>query len=190
MKKDPIKIEYITSNAQKFEEARHILSSWELEQVNIELTEIQGNRFEIAQAKAKEALRILNRPLVVEDVSMNCPAIGGLPGPYIKDFLKSIGDHGLVELIHKYEDHSVEVICVVGYIKPGIEPILFEGVVSGTIVKPRGLTKHGIYSWNGIVQPHNSSKTYGEMSLVEHSLCSMRFIALNKLKHFLENEKG
>ena len=93
-----MKIEYITSNAQKFEEAHHILSDWELEQVNIDLTEIQGDRFEIINAKAKEALRILNRPLIVEDVSLCCPAIGGLPGPYVKDFLKKIGDKGIYEL--------------------------------------------------------------------------------------------
>ena len=40
--------------------------------------------------------------------------------------------------IHKYDDHSVQVICVVGYIKPGIEPVLFEGIVEGAIVAPRG----------------------------------------------------
>jgi inosine triphosphate pyrophosphatase len=185
-----MKIEFITSNKGKYEEAKLILSDWEIEQVNIDLTEIQGNRFDIMKAKTKEALRIINRPLFVEDVSLCCSAIGGLPGPYIKDFLKTIGDDGLYELIHKYEDHSVQTICVVGYIKPGSEPLFFEGIVEGNIVAPRGKHKHGVYGWNPIVQPLGSNKTYGEMSIEEQSKCSMRSIALNKLKHFLESEIG
>ncbi len=182
-----MKIEFITSNAAKYEEAKCILKGWELEQVNIELTEIQGDRFSILHHKAREALRILQRPLIVEDVSLCCPAIGGLPGPYIKDFLRSIGDVGLYELIHNYTDHAVQVICLVGYIEPDKEPIIFEGIVEGTIVAPRGATRHGVYSWNPIVQPLGSDKTYGEMTVEEHSRCSMRFLAFSKLKNFLEN---
>jgi hypothetical protein len=123
--------------------------------------------------------------LVVEDVSLCCPAIGGLPGPYIKDFLKAIGDQGLYELIHKYPDHSVQVICIAAYIAPHLEPILFEGVVEGKIVAPRGQTRHGTYSWNPIVQPAGSSKTFGEMTMKEHSRVSMRYLALSKLKKYL-----
>lgn len=183
-----MKIEFITSNQYKFEEAKHILSDWEIEQVNIELTEIQGTRFEIMTAKAKEALKILNRPLFVEDVSLCCSALGGLPGPYIKDFLKALGDQGLYELIHKYEDHTVQTVCVVGYVRPGIEPLLFEGIVEGTIVAPKGKTRFGPLSWNPIVKPLHSNKTFGEMSIEEQSRISMRSIAYKKLKHFLESE--
>lgn len=180
------KIEYITSNQQKFEEAKLILSDWELEQINIDLTEIQGDRFKIIQAKAREALRILHRPLIVEDVSLNCSAIGGLPGPYIKDALQKIGDQGIYELIHKYEDPTAQAICVAAYIKSGIEPILFEGIVEGKIVAPKGKLKHGAVSFTPIFQPNGFDKTWGEMTLLEHSQCSMRYLALSKLKHFLE----
>ena len=48
-----MKIEYITSNLHKFEEARHFLKGWDLEQINIDLTEVQGDRFQIIQAKAR-----------------------------------------------------------------------------------------------------------------------------------------
>lgn len=179
-----MKIEFITSNPQKFEEASHILSEWELEQVNMDLTEIQGNKYEIVKAKAKEAFHILKRPLIVEDVSLSCPALGGLPGPYVKDFLKSIGDVGIYELIHHYSNHFAQAACVVGYIKPGIEPLLFEGTADGIIVAPRGTYKHG---WNTIFQPKGSSKTYGEMDTQERSQNSMRRMALMKLKHFLQD---
>ncbi len=182
-----MKIEFITSNEGKFEEAKHILKGWDLERVNIELTEIQGDRFSILNHKAREALRILERPLIVEDVSLCCPAIGGLPGPYIKDFLRYLGDYGLYELIHKYADHSVQTICLAGYIEPGKEPVIFEGIVEGTIVAPRGKSKQGLYSWNPIVQPKGYDRTFGEMTMEEQSRCSMRFLAMTKLKEFLLN---
>ena len=180
-----MKIEYITSNEKKFEEAKHILSNWKLERVDLELTEIQGDSDDVIKAKAREAFKILQRPLIVEDVSLCCPAIGGLPGPYIKDFLRKLGEKKLQELIHKYSDHSVKVICLAAFIERDKEPLIFEGVQEGTIVSPRGNTRHGVHSWNPIVQPIGMNKTYGEMTIEEHSKISMRFIALNKLDAYL-----
>jgi inosine triphosphate pyrophosphatase len=183
-----MKIEYITSNPGKFEEARYILSDWELVRHDIELTEIQGLPEEIIVAKAKEALEKIQKPLVVEDVSVSCSALNGLPGPYIKEFLMRLGDAGLAQLIHKYEDHSAQVICNVAYITPSMEPVIFRGMIEGTIVSPKGDLKHGIQSWNTIFLPAGSSKTFGELSMEEHSKKSMRFIALSKLKKYLQNQ--
>lgn len=185
-----MKIEYITSNQKKFEEAQHILADWDLERVDLELTEIQGDPRAIIAAKAKEAYQILKRPLVVEDVALCCPAIGGLPGPYIKDFLLKLGDEGLYRLIHKYDDHSVEAICNVAYIAPDAEPLIFEGSIKGSIVAPKGEMRHGKVSWNTIFLPEGYTKTFGEMTMKEHAQVSMRFIALTKLKKYFEDKLG
>jgi inosine triphosphate pyrophosphatase len=181
-----VKIAYITSNQQKFEEASHILEGWELDRTALELTEIQGDYRDITKAKAKEALSQLHIPLIVEDVSVCCDAIAGLPGPYVKDFLKHLGDQGLYELIAKYPNNNARVVCVAAYIEPGAEPILFEGSVEGTIVSPRGSLRHGTHSWNCIFLPNGSRKTMGEMSMEEHAQASMRKIALTKLREYLE----
>lgn len=183
-----MKIEYITSNQKKFEEAQHILKGWDLERIDLDLTEIQGEQEEVTRAKAKEAFRILSRPLIVEDVSLCCPAIGGLPGPYIKAFLTKLGDVGFYELIHKYDDHSVEAVCSVGYIAPGMEPLIFEGSITGKIVPPKGETRHGKISWNTIFLPDGHKKTFGEMTIEEHAGVSMRFVALNKLRKYFDKD--
>lgn len=183
-----MKICYITSNHGKFEEAVHILEGWSLVRVDIDLPELQGEPKEIVREKAKEALRQVEQPLIVEDVSLHCPAIGGLPGPYIKDFLKKLGHEGFYELIHKYHDHRAEVTCTAAYIEPGKDPVLFEGVMHGKIVAPKGDVHHGKYSWNPIFIPEGGTKTFGEMSFKEHSQISMRSIALKKLKHYLEKK--
>jgi len=179
-------IYYVTSNEGKFEEAQHILSGWTLVRSDLDLPELQGEREDIVREKAKEGLRRIGHSLIVEDVSVHCHALGGLPGPYIKDFLKKLGFQGLYELVHKYPDHRVDVICTVAYIEPNKEPILFEGLIHGTIVAPRGDTHHGRLSWNPIFLPAGGTKTFGEVSIKDISELSMRNIALIKLKHYLE----
>ena len=185
-----MKIDFVTGNAQKFEEATHILENWELGHVNLDLKEIQGEIRDIITEKTKEALKISDKPLIVEDTCLCCPAIGNLPGPYIKDFLRKIDDIGLYDMINKYDDKSAKVICTVGYIKPGMdEPILFEGTINGKIVPPKGETRHGKYSWNRIFMPEGYNKTFGEMTIKEHSECSHRRLALLKFKEYLEEQK-
>lgn len=184
-----MKIEYVTSNQKKFEEAQHILSEWTLEQINIELTEIQGERSEIIKHKAFEAFNKLQKPLIVEDVSLCCPALNGLPGPYIKDFLIHLGSKGIAELIHKYEDHSVEAVCTVAYIELNAPLMIFEGILKGQIVAPRVDLKQGTMGWNPIFLPEGYQRTFGEMTLKERSAISMRYLALIQLKDYLDNKK-
>jgi len=181
-----MKIAYLTGNAEKFEEAQHILEGWDLERVAVDLHEIQGDAETIACFKARDALKIVQEPLIVEDVSFSCPALGGLPGPYIKDFLRKLGEQGLYELVANYEDQRAVVKCVVAYIEPGGEPALFEGHLDGTVVAPRGSMRHGTYSWNSIFQPKGLNKTMGEMTMQEHASVSHRRIALEKLKAYLD----
>lgn len=180
------KILYITSNHGKFEEAKHILEEWDLIRVDIDLPELQDEPHTIVREKAREALRQVGQPLIVEDVSLRCAAIHGLPGPYVKYFLKKLGHQGLYELIHKYHDHRAEVVCTTAYIEPDQEPALFEGSMHGKIVAPRGELRHGTHSWNSIFLPDGSNKTFGEMTFSELSRISMRSIALKKLKQHLE----
>ena len=182
-----MKIEYVTGNRGKFEEAQLVLHGWDLEQVNLEIIEIQGDRFEIATAKARDAMRILGKPVIVEDVSLCFNAWNGMPGPYIKDFLQALGPAGLAELILKEKDHGVQAICVVAYVVPGSEPILFEGLTEGIVVRPRGTLSHGDVSFNSCFQPVGYTQTFGEMTMEEHSRMSMRRSALINLRKYLEN---
>lgn len=183
-----MKIAYVTSNAHKFEEATHILSDWSLERVDLDLTEIQGTAKEIARTKAMDAAHTLNIPVIVEDVSMYCPALGGLPGPYIKDFLRSIGDEGLATLIQKFDDHAATVVCIAAFCEPGGEPIICSGELEGQIVPPRGEVRHGKLSWNPIFLPKGMERTMGEMTIAEHAQVSMRKKALEKLAQLLTQE--
>lgn len=177
---------FVTGNKKKYEEALHILDPIPLEQIALDLPEIQGNRFEVSEAKALEAFKRLQRPLVIDDVSICCPALKDLPGPYIKDFLKHLGEEGIYDLLSRYEDRTAFAICTLAYIEEGIQPVLVEGMIEGTIVAPKGIMRHGALSWNPIFQPKGMTRTMGEMTMEEHAKFSQRGIAFNHLKKYLE----
>lgn len=182
---------FVTGNPQKFEEASAVLAGIDLAWERIDLPEIQGNREEVVRAKALAAYDALHKPLFVEDVSVCFPALNGLPGPFVKFFLKELGHDGLQQLVHKYADHRAEAICTIGLMLPGFtEAQLFEGSIWGQIVPSRGQLKHGVYSWNSIFQPEGSDKTMGEMSMAEHGQSSHRRKALDKLQAFLSHERA
>jgi inosine triphosphate pyrophosphatase len=185
-----MKIKFITGNQGKFEEALHILEGWELEHIKLDLIEIQGTSEEVIRAKAKSALSQLNTPLIVEDVSLCFAALNGMPGPYAKDFLKAMGPAGIQELIEKCEDPSVTAICMVAYIEPGAQPIIFEGRLSGTVVSPAGSSKHGPYSFNTIFKPDGFTHSMGEMSMAEHAKISHRRQAFLKLRNHFETTEA
>ena len=52
---------------------------------------------------------------MVEDTSLCFNAYGGLPGPYIKWFLKSLGHEGLNTMLAGFEDKSAYAQCIFAY---------------------------------------------------------------------------
>ena len=61
---------------------------------DIDLPEYQGTPEEVVRAKCTLAAQHIKGPVVVEDTSLCFNALGGMPGPYIKWFLKEIGPAG------------------------------------------------------------------------------------------------
>jgi inosine triphosphate pyrophosphatase len=189
-----MQIYYVTSNQTKFDEACHIFYEndedkrlFEIVHSPLHLDEIQGSCREIAKHKAFEAFSKLNKPVIIDDVSVHCPALGGLPGPYVKAFLAALGEHGLYELISHYEDKSCYATCTIAFLEEQkTEPMIFEGSWKAILVPPRGETRHGNLSWNAIVQPEGFTKTFAELTLKEISLISARGKALRLLKTYLQ----
>ena len=61
---------------------------------DIDLPEYQGTPEEVVRAKCTLAAQHIKGPVVVEDTSLCFNALGGMPGPYVKWFLKEIGPAG------------------------------------------------------------------------------------------------
>lgn len=174
-------IYFITGNKNKFEEIKSILP--EVEQLDIDLPEIQEiDAKEIIKEKLSEALNHHKGDFIIEDTSLYLECLNGLPGPLIKWFLATVGNDGLAEIALKFDNNRAEAKTIIGYAKNHDEIYFFEGAVAGKIVKPRGETNFG---WDPIFMPDGYDKTFAEMGKEEKNKISMRRMALNKLKEFL-----
>ncbi|GAA6029897.1 hypothetical protein JCM8097_009159 [Rhodosporidiobolus ruineniae] len=197
----PRTILFVTGNANKLKEVRAILlastqhpsnaasdaaatPSFSVESQDLDLPEIQGTTQEVARAKVKAAAEVVGGPCITEDTALAFEALGGLPGPYIKYFMKSVGHEGLNNMLAGFPSKKATAICTFAYSAgPGTEPILFEGHTEGQIVPARGPTNFG---WDPVFEPEEGKgQTYAEMDGAEKNRISHRYRALDKLRKFL-----
>lgn len=175
-------IYFITGNKNKFEEIKAILPR--IEQMEIDLPEIQEiDAHEIIRKKLESAREHAKGEFIVEDTSLYLDCLNGLPGPLIKWFLKTIGVVDLAVLAEKSGNTRSEAKTIIGYMNHSGEIKFFEGVVRGQIVSPRVEKR---FEWDQIFVPDGHAKTFAEMGLEEKNKISMRRIAANKLKIFLD----
>ncbi|MBN2112489.1 RdgB/HAM1 family non-canonical purine NTP pyrophosphatase [Candidatus Woesearchaeota archaeon] len=181
-----MKIAFVTGNREKFEEDKAILSEngIECEHINLDCPEIQADPQEIAKHKAKYAAEKIGKACFVDDTALCFNALNGLPGEYIKFFADKLGLKKLVKLLDGFEDKTAKAMAVVAYCKPGIEPVVFEGVVNGKIVEARG----NRFVWDPIFQPDGHSQTYAEMPQEEKNKISHRKKAMEKFVKYLKEE--
>ena len=174
-------ITFITGNPSKAKELEYYLHI-PISHHALDLIEIQSiNPREIIEYKTKEAYRLLETPVLVEDTSLCFHALNALPGTFIKWFLQELGTKGLCRLLDGYEDRTATAHTIYG-LYDGKELVTFEGKAEGYIAKePKG---EG-FGWNSIFIPEGYTQTWGEMNQEEKDKTSMRKIALNKLEKSL-----
>ena len=61
---------------------------------DVDLPEYQGEPDDVSIQKCKDAAKSITGPMLVEDTSLCFNALNGLPGPYVKWFLKKIHPEG------------------------------------------------------------------------------------------------
>ena len=177
-----MKIQFITGNINKFREAQKIISN--LEQLDIDLPEIQEiDAHEVIKAKLIEAHKHHDGSFIVEDTSLYLDCLNGLPGPLIKWFEKTIGNKGLSDIAKKYNNFDAQAKTVVGYSDENGNIEFFEGVIDGRIVAPIGENDFG---WGPIFQIDEIGKTFAQMTDEQKNEISMRKIAFEKLKDYLQ----
>jgi len=174
----------VTGNAQKLNEAARILKKHELINESIDIPEFQGTSKEIVIAKAKLAYQKLKKPCFVDDTSLCFNAWNGLPGPYIKDFLRFVGVEKLPSLLDG-KDNSGYVLCSIGYAKSEDEILFFEGRINGKIVSVGGSDR---FQFDRIFIPNGHDKRFSEMTIEEKNKISHRKKAFEAFNAFLEDE--
>lgn len=161
----------VTGNRGKIAEARLAVGA-DLEAVEVDLPEIQSLDFlEVTRAKAEEAWRRLERPLVVEEAGLELTALNGFPGPLVKWMLQAVGAEGLARTAAALGDSRAVARCFLLY-KDGDREVIAEGRTEGTLVLPaRGA--HG-FGWDPVFLPDGGTLTFAEMTDAEKISVSHR----------------
>ncbi|KAF8430484.1 inosine triphosphate pyrophosphatase, partial [Terfezia claveryi] len=177
---------FITGNANKLREVQAILTATtegvvELQSRDLDLPELQGSVEEVSTEKCRRAAETVGGQVLVEDTALGFDALNGLPGVYIKWFMKFLGHEGLNNILAAYSDKSAEAICTFAYCEgPGKEVLLFQGKTKGRIVPARG---PGDFGWDAVFE--YEGQTYAEMDNAEKNKISHRGKALAKLAAWL-----
>lgn len=185
------KLLFVTTNAHKVEEIGSVLENYgvKLRQVPVEVQEPGYETIdEVAVHKAKDAFRILKKPLIVEDTGIFLNAFKNFPGVYSKRIWKAIGFEGFFRLLKgKTRKATFEVAIV--YIVSPTKYWLFKGKLAGTIghrVVGKGANK---LPYEKIFYPKFSKKAMIKISREEKNAMSHRAIAANKLGKWLLKHK-
>ncbi|KAG1735023.1 inosine triphosphate pyrophosphatase-like protein [Suillus lakei] len=180
------RLTFVTGNHNKLKETKYILSQGtpiEIDSQDLDIPELQGTTQEVAIAKCRRAAELLGKSCITEDTALCFVAYNGLPGPYIKHFLKTLGHEGLNNMLVGFPTKDAYALCTFAYSAgPGTEPTLFEGRTEGTIVHARG---PGDFGWDSVFQPKGFDQTYAEMTKEQKNIISHRYRALDKLRAYL-----
>lgn len=150
----------------------------------IDLDEIQSlDLFEVVQHKVKNAYRVVDGTVLVEDISLAIDALHGLPGPLVKWFLASLGNAGVAELAQRLDSQDATVTIMYG-LYDGQELHTFQASTAGHIAeRPQGEQGFG---FQDIFIPGNAKKTFAEMTSEEMKPYYHRLRAVNDLRAYLE----
>ena len=152
---------FITGNQNKAEYLAKSLGI-ALEHQKLDLDEIQSSDpFVIIEHKARQAYKLIGKPVLVEDVSLVFNALNGLPGPFIKFFVEAeSGLENLCRMLDGFEDRTAVGSVLYGYFD-GKELMIIPGGLKGAIAKtPRG---KGGFGWDKIFEPEG----YGGLTRAE-----------------------
>jgi inosine triphosphate pyrophosphatase len=173
----------ITGNQAKADYAQKLLG-YPIAHHKLDLEEIQSmDQLEVVEHKLIQAFNILNKPVLVEDVSLEFEALGRLPGTFIKFFEQELGHEKLCRLLDN-KSRNATAICTYGY-TDGVITKFFSSEIKGTIaLNPRG--KHA-FGFDVIFIPKNSDKTRAECSEAEYAEYYLRLKPFDQIKVFLES---
>lgn len=180
---------FVTTNTNKFNEVKAILSSYgiEVKMADADLIEIQSDDLEsIAIEKAKNACAKLNARVIVEDDGLFIASLKGFPGPYSSFVFRTIGNEGIIQLMKAHTDRSATFRSIIAYCEPKNTPLTFVANVNGEIATEiRGAG----WGYDPIFIPSDSNgHTYAELGKKKNEL-SHRKLALEKFALWIKNYK-
>ena len=173
--------EVATTNRNKLEEFKRILSDYEVVGKKLDIEEIQSlDPYKVVKFKAIEAYKANGfNPILVEETSLAIRGLGGRPGTYIKDFSEDVEMRRMIAEIWLAGRDRTAVAKILIAVYDGKEVYVHEGNTEGTIAEClRGTNGFG---WDDMFIPKGDTRTFAEMTNDEKDSFSMRRKALKSL---------
>ena len=161
-----------------------------LDHQSLDIDEIQSaDAAIVAEHKARQAFAVLQKSVLVEDSYLACPALGDMPGPFVKFF---VGPGNKVEVLARMLDGFSDRRAYLGAVY-----CYFDGTVLRTFdVRLHGQISQELrgkngYGWDQIFQPDGyDNRTCAELSDDEFLQVYNQTEGFRALKAFLsETEK-
>lgn len=178
-------VTFVTGNAHKAAYLAQYLW-YPVDHIHMDLDEIQStDLYEIVEHKVRQAYQKTQKPVIVEDVSLEFHALGGLPGPFIKFFVEKTSLENICAMIPQHEQRKATARCVFGYCDDQ-EVKLFEWYADGEIAtEPTG---DGGYGWDKIFIPQWYGTTRAALSPADYQLTYLQIKPFAQLKDFLDTK--
>ena len=151
-------IYFITSNENKFKEAKEIFAEYgiEVEQKKVPYPEIQADTLEEV---VEEGLKSIDEENVfIEDAGLFVDSLGGFPGVYSRYVEDTLGNGAVLKLLKDVKERGAVFKSVVGYKGNGIK--IFTGKVEGDIAESEKGTAG--FGYDPIFVPKGFNNTFAE----------------------------
>ncbi len=177
------KIVFVTGNQNKADYLAKFLNH-PMDHQKIDLDEIQSlDLREIIDHKVRQAYAKIKKPVIVEDVSLEFVALGGLPGPFIRFFVDNVKFQDICSMING-KDRTAVAKCAIGYFDGKILKI-FEKSLKGKIAK-RPAGKNG-FGWDRIFIPQGYDVTRASLNEIDDKKTFLKIKPFAELKKFLKD---
>ncbi len=180
-------ITFVTGNQDKADYLSKYLG-YQVDHIKLDLDEIQSTDLnEIVKHKVRQAYAKIKKPVIVEDVSLEFEALGGLPGPFIRFFVDKVPFDVICSMIGEGQTRKAKARCVFGYYDGNVLK-LFKGSLGGEIAKtPSGDNGYG---WDKIFIPQGYTVTRASLDEKDDKKTYMKIKPFAKLKGYLKlNQK-
>lgn len=175
-------VTFITGNQSKADYlAKHL--GHPVRHQKVELDEIQSLDLRtVVEHKVRQAYKILQTPVLVDDVALEFTALGKLPGTFIRFYIDTVPLETICRTLDGL-DRTATARAVLGYYD-GNEITYFEGSLGGRIAEhPTG---EGGFGWDKIFIPDGYEVTRAELSEADDRATYLKIKPLAALKAFLQ----
>lgn len=177
-------ITFITGNQSKADYLAKYLG-FPVEHQKVAVDEIQSLALrEIIEHKVKQAYRVVQGPVIVEDVSLEFSAFGRLPGTFIRFYVDEVPFETICRSLDGLSREAV-ARCMFGYYD-GERLETFEGHLKGHIAEhPAG--ENG-YGWDQLFIPQGYEVTRASLDEADYKAIYLKIKPFDRLKAFLEQQ--